>query len=605
MTSDADTPEPPHRVERWLRHHRIAIVLVIVAVSAAFRGVYFYQLSRGPCLWQHRWQETDMSFFDAWATGIAAGDWLTDRSLHPIHLWTTALAERYFREYPEEAQQLEAEARGTGRSAVELLWDRWYGGKRFHQEPLYPYMLALTYKVLGRDVRYVFAWQMLLGVLGNVLVYLLARRSFGDTVGTVAAALCVFYGPLVCYELILLRTAPLAFAGLAVAWVVTLAMDRDRPAWWLGAGAVIGLAVLLKSTNFLVLLGLLPVLGWRHRRAPSRFAWAAGALAIGFAGVLTPVFARNVAVGIPPSSISSVGSVVVILANADGFRCGDGFASFAWDDVPPIMHRTGGRLGAALVECLKTHESAWSVLGQLMAKFVAVWHWYEIPNNVNFYLYSEHAPVLRWMPVRFLAVAPLALVGMAVSWRRLASCWPLLLVLASVLVPLVVFGTLGRYRLPMVPVLAIFAALGAVRIVEWAAARRLEAAGLAAAFAAVLAIIVGRPMAEGVPMINIAEYAALSDFYYRPQAELAAGRGDFEGAARLTAAALVHEPALVRQLGPARRARGEDERELARSYGRLRHLCAEYLERAGRAEEARVQRARALELDRAAGASPG
>ncbi len=601
MTSDADTPEPPHRVERWLRNHRIAIVLAIVAVSAALRGVYFYQLSRGPCLWQHRWQESDMSFFDAWATGIAAGDWLTNRSLHPIHLWTTALAERYFREYPEEAEQLEAEARGTARSAVELLWDRWYGGKRFHQEPLYPYMLALTYEVLGHDVRYVFAWQMLLGMLGNVLVYLLARRYFGDTVGTVAAALCVLYGPLAFYELILLRTAPLAFAGLAVAWVVTLAIDRDRPAWWLGAGAVIGLAVLLKSTNFLVLLGLLPILGWRHRRAPARFAWAAGALAIGFACVLAPVFARNVAVGVPASSISSVGSVVVILANADGFRCGEGFASFAWDDVPPIMHRTGGRLGAALVECLKTHGSAWSVLGQLVAKFVAVWHWYEIPNNVNFYLYSEHAPVLRWMPVRFLAVAPLALVGMAISWRRLASCWPLLLVLASVLVPLVVFGTLGRYRLPMVPVLAIFAALGGVRIVEWAAARRLEAAGLAAGFAAVLAIIVGRPMAEGVPMINIAEYSALSDFYYRPQAELAAGRGDFEGAAGLIAAALVHEPELVRQLGPARKARGDYETELARSYSRMRHLCADYLERAGRAEEARAQRARAEELSRAAG----
>ncbi len=601
MTEHADTPEPPHRVERWLRDHRVAIVLAIVAVSAAFRGVYFYQLSRGPCLWQHRWQESDMSFFDAWATEIAGGDWLTDRSLHPIHLWTTAMAERYFREFPQEALQLEAEARGTGRSAVELLWDRWYGGKRFHQEPLYPYLLALTYKVLGHDVRYVFAWQMLLGVLGNVLVYLLGRRYFGDTVGAVAAAICVLYGPLVHYELILLRTAPLAFTGLAAAWVVTLAMDRDRPASWLGAGAVIGLAVLLKSTNFLVLLGLLPVLAWRHRHAPPKLLWAAGGLAIGFACVLAPVLARNVAVGAPPSSISSVGSVVVILANADGFRCGDGFATFAWDDVPPIMHRTGGRLGAAMVECLKTHESAWSVLGQLMAKFVAIWHWYEIPNNVNFYLYSEYAPVLCWMPLRFLAVAPLALVGMAVSWRRLASCWPLLLVLASGLLPLIVFGTLGRYRMPLVPVLAIFAAVGLVRIAEWALARRLQAAGLSAGFAVVLAFIVGRPMAEGVPMINIAEHSALDDFYYRPQAELAAGQGDFEGAAGLIAAALVHEPELVHRLGPARKARGDYETELARSYGRLHHLHADYLEQAGRAEEARAQRARAEELDRAAG----
>jgi len=97
------------------------------------------------------------------------------------------------------------------------------------------------------------------------------------------------------------------------------------------------------------------------------------------------------------------------------------------------------------------------------------------------------------------------------------------------------------------------------------------------------------------------EYSALSDFYYRLQAELAVGRGDFEGAAGLIAAALAHEPELVRQLGPARKARGDYETELARSYGRLRHLYADYLERAGRAEDARAQRARDEELNRAAG----
>jgi 4-amino-4-deoxy-L-arabinose transferase-like glycosyltransferase len=615
MTLTADAPETPHRVEQWLRRHRAAVVAAIVAVSALFRVAYFVQLARGPCLWHHRWTESDMSFFDAWAKSIVAGDWLTDRSLHPVHEWTRALAEQHFRAEPQDAQQLEAEASPSGGSAVERLWDRWYGGKRFHQEPLYPYMVAATYAVLGPDVRWVFAWQMLLGILGNVLVWLLARRSFGDTVGAVAAGMCVLYGPLLFYEAVLLREAPLTLAGLAAAWAMTAAMDRDRPRWWVCAGAVIGLAALLKSTYVLMLLGALPA-AWGLCRGPSpqgaaplrssrsRPAWHAGALAAGFAAVLVPVAARNAAVGVPPLAVSSVGSVVFILANAEGFRCGDGYASFAWDDVPPIMHRTGGALGAVAVETLRTHESAWSVLGQLVSKFAAVWHWYEIPNNVNFYLYGEHAPVLRWLPLRFVALAPLGIVGMALAWRKLAGCWPLLLLLASGLLPLVAFGTLGRYRMPLVPVLAIFAAVAAVRIVELAAARRVAAAAMAAAFAGSLALVVGRPVAEGVPLVNVAEYAALADFYYRPEAERAAARGDVAAAAALIAEALAREPDLARQLGPARRARSGFEAGTARAYGSLHRLRAEYLERAGRAEEAQVHRARSEELDRAAGAAP-
>ena len=80
---------------------------------------------------------------------------------------------------------------------------KWAGGSTFYQEPLYAYLMAVTYKIFGGDHRWVFLWQLVLGVLTNVLIYLLARRMFGDLVGTVAGALAVLCSPMMFYELIL------------------------------------------------------------------------------------------------------------------------------------------------------------------------------------------------------------------------------------------------------------------------------------------------------------------------------------------------------------------------------------------------------------------
>ncbi len=603
----ADGPAWMQRIERWLHRHRLAVILALVAASVGLRAVYFLQLSRGPCLWQHRWQETDMSFFQAWAMQVATGDWLTDRALHPAHQWARTAAERHFQDVPEEALEMQrvADAARDGRSAAAHLWDRWFGGKQFHQEPLYPYLLAVTYTLLAPDVRLVFLWQMLLGVLANVLTYLLARRSFGDTVGTVAGALAVLYAPLMYYELILLREAPMTFMGLAGVWAVSRAIDRDRAAWWFAAGAVIGATILLKSTHLLFLVGVLGAPACMRFRDPARLARAAGGLTLGCALLLLPVVARNLAVGCPALSISSVGPVTFIIGNAEDFKCTGGSTSFAWQHVGEILHRTGGRLGATVVETLRTHRDAWGVLQQLWAKFLAIWHWYEIPNNANFYFYSIYAPVLRWAPLRFVAVAPLAIVGLAASWRRWRLTWPLLVMLASCLAPLVVFGTMSRYRLSLVPVLIIFAAVAAVRLVEWLAARRWRPAVAAVASTAGLALWMARPLPQDVPVIRLGDHFSVYEYHYGPRAQRCLSRNDYAGASQAIAEGLAGEPEVVRRMGPSRAALDSYESQLGLGYAQLHQLHADFLARAGHHDQAARARARADDLARAAGPDGG
>jgi hypothetical protein len=226
---------PERRSKGWWAGQTPLILAAVLVVSVAVRIVYYVEISGSPLRLQHQWDQTDMSYYDAWARDIAAGDWLSRNIAAPLHGWHHEIAEDHFRRQPAELARFQPAAAGTvdqffgqhpeANSALEelieargkqyvaehpqetkslrervaacgLLWEEWLGRKRFYQEPLYPYLVALTYKVAGFDVRYVFAWQLLLGVLNNVLIYFVARRYFGATAAAVAALLAALCSPL-------------------------------------------------------------------------------------------------------------------------------------------------------------------------------------------------------------------------------------------------------------------------------------------------------------------------------------------------------------------------------------------------------------------------
>ena len=132
-------PAPSTRLERWLGRHRVAVIVCLLVLSAGIRIVYFNQLSTSPCFHQHRWDQTDMYFFHCWARIIQDGDWLTDRELHPFHGWHEEVARAHLARHPGEESA----------TPDRRVWNQWYGGKRFHQAPLYPYLVALTHAVFG------------------------------------------------------------------------------------------------------------------------------------------------------------------------------------------------------------------------------------------------------------------------------------------------------------------------------------------------------------------------------------------------------------------------------------------------------------------------
>ncbi len=542
-----------------------------------------------------------MNFFDLWAQRIAAGDLLTTEVLHPTHDWHKLIADEYFKIRPDQPALLLSQWQGPDAAppAATLLWNRWFGRKTFHQEPLYPYMLATFYKVLGHEVRWVFLWQMLVSMGGNLLVYFLARRYFGDLVAVLAAALVVLCGPLLYYDMLLLRESMIGPAGLLLVYLTERARDRSTTRRWLLLGLAFGFAILLKSYLLLMLAVVLGFLVTNQRRTPRLMATRAGALVAGVLVVLSPAIVRNVAVGVGPFSLSSVGPITFVCNNTPDCPADLGF--FVSDRyIPGIMAKAEGRLLPCVLETLKTYDNPFRYVGKPAATFAAIWRWYETPNNANFYYYRLHAGILRYLPVTFWLISPLAFVGLLLGARHVGRCWPLYALVGTTIIVLVVFGVFSRLRAPLLAPLAIFAALTVAQSVRWAGQRRfLHAAGLLALIAAV-GLWTGRPLSKGRQMIRAFDYITPYSVYWTAKINDAAGAGNHAQAVALMEQSLRFEPDSVKRLGPLRHAGTVDEMELAVFYARVHKAYGQGLRQVGRSEESQAQMRRVEELTAAA-----
>ena len=575
-------------------------------LSVALRMVAFVELNKGPSFWLHRWHGTDMHFFDLWARTISEGDVLTDRSLHPYSPWHQRLSREFIRRYPEKTLQVLGRrvADPDDPEASRALWDRWYGGKRLHQGPLYPYSVALTYKMLGHDPRWVFAWQLALGALANALIFLIAYRHFGALVGTVSGFLAVLCAPMLFYETVLLRSALILFFGVLLVYLADQALARQTTWRWGITGAALGLAMLLKSTFASLGLGFVALLFYRFREQPKRLILPTLALAGSTLFVLIPLVVRNAKVGAPLTSSTSVGAITFACANTVDYRPKSGF-SISEYFVPAIFAQTDGHFGPTVVETLKTHPSALSWIKQLWGKFVFAGHWYEKPNNTNFYYARLHSAVLRYLPITFWFLAPMGLLGLVLGVRRAWSLATLYLLVLTHLAPLLLFYGLSRFRAPLASALVPFAAVALVSIAGWLISCDWKRLAFACAGLVLVMLSTAKPIDH--PLISAAYYHGSFTIFYTPsrsylvRAASASGRvEDWRFVARFIEDSLRTEPVTVKRLGPERTAQDRAEAELARMYSEARQELSQALAKTGDLEGARRQARRAEELRAAA-----
>ena len=468
------------RINNFLDKHIKAVHGILFGLSLIISAIYYTQAWNGPITSYYKWKNSDMAFFDEWAKYIKDNDWACDTSLHPYHDWHGDLAAEYFRQFPDIESKYVTQRDSAGiENAKRALINDIYKGKTYHQEPLYTYMLAITYSLFGEGHQMVFFWQFLMAACTIVLIYLIGRKMFSPMIGLIAALLVLFNGAITVYEMVVLRTTMTNFFTVLLLYLFLLVLESPTIKRNVVFGIASGIAVLSQTILILFIVPAWIWILWQNRKEIKNMLPAMGANMGAFLLVLTPLFIRNLSVGVPMTATASQGAMAYIPMNIQETYPMESFFVHI-PTLARIRHDTGGKMLKAVGACLGTFDSFksfWKVYSQ---KINGMFMWYEIPNNVNYYLFREIAPVLKFLPVSYFLVAPLGLAGLFLGLYRLRmKMFPIVLMILVSMAPMMIAGNLARYRTPLVILFSILAAYFLVEIILLLANRKIKVAGIA------------------------------------------------------------------------------------------------------------------------------
>jgi len=405
----------------------------------------------------------------------------------------------------------------------------------FFRAPLYPYFLGFLYKLFGANLLLVRIVQSLMGSVACGLVYLLARRllrpqaaglkpqaanpksglhpsSFishpAEAVPLVSGLVMAAYPLAIWFDGELLLEGLLTFLLLLGFVLLLRSRDSDRH-WWL-PGIVFGLAAITRP-NVLAFLALLPVwlllegkgftgsrvrgFGSQTRTPEPRnprtlrrllLVWGAAAL------VVLPVTIRNYVVSGQIVPIAWQAGTNFYIGNSpvsDGVTAIVPGTRGSWwggyDDVKRLAEEAEGRpLKGAEIDryWLGRGVEFWrrqpgKALGLLLRKTFLWFAGHEASNDRDLYAVKRYSFInylffsSRWLKFPFGVLLPLALAGVwfwRSRWRRLL---PLYLFAGAYSASFIAFFVCSRYRMPLVPFAAVFAAMGLTGLIGHVARR--------------------------------------------------------------------------------------------------------------------------------------
>lgn len=333
------------------------------------------------------------------------------------------------------------------------------GERVFYKAPAYPFLLGQLYRLTGPRIEVAYTLQMLGGVLSTVLVADLGLLWFGTAAGLLAGLLLALYAPLAYFENQALMASPALTASVLATWILV----RWRSTWSdLAAGAVLGLAVQLVPLN-VTLVGAL--VAWLlFGKGPGLAALRRVVLVlVPVALALLPTLHHNRLGSGQLVPISVNGGINFFIGNnpdydttvaiRPGLRWEELTKRFGAQEDPIAWDR---RFYQAAREFIREHPGDYAKL--VFKKLILFWNARIIDRNQDSSVMRQESHVLRFgLPWGVLGV--LGWVGFATCWRRLWRT-PIVWLTSLQMLGVVAYFVTTRYRLQVVPWLALAAAVG-------------------------------------------------------------------------------------------------------------------------------------------------
>jgi 4-amino-4-deoxy-L-arabinose transferase-like glycosyltransferase len=362
---------------------------------------------------------------------------------------------------------------------------RWSDGGTFFQAPLYPWVLGSLYRMFGADQTVAKLFQILLSVASCWLVFSIAARVFDRRVGAVALAASAVYGMFLFFANELLAVTLVVFLDLLGLELLLRAFVVPRRVWWWCAGVIFGLSAIARPT---ILPFLLAATVWvvvvRRKSGGIRAAVLEAALFVfGIALPIAPVAAHNLMVDGDLVLVAANGGVNFYIGNnpaSDGITAGipgtreDRLGGYQ-DQVRIARenlqnpHATPAEVSGYWYRRGIGHivDSPGWALRHTAYKALILFNAREISNNRAIEFVTRHAWIFSWASIGFGVVFPFAVAGLIAGRGRTVEVSLLLLFAAVSIATIVPFFISARFRMPLLPIVIIFAAAGVVAWGRW------------------------------------------------------------------------------------------------------------------------------------------
>lgn len=377
--------------------------------------------------------------------------------------------------------------------AKDIIGGNFWGSEAYFRGPLYPYFLAILLKITGSSILWSRILQMIIPSLSAVLIYLLGTKSFSHKVGIMAALAFAAYGTMIFYDAMFMIESLFIFLNLLAVYFLLRYEKAVRPLRWFISGAILGLSaiarpnILLIAPLFFLWIYFRPQFAGKKKRS---FLIAATYLI----GILIPILTvtlRNYVITGEPILISSQGGVNLYIGNNPD---SEGLTmlmpevkldeSLPWNEFTTATRKaaekeTGKNLTAGEESSFWTRKALafiWDNPGKFVSltfrKLIYFFVGFENSDNQDIYFsrnYSSLLSILLWHKLIYFPFGllfPLAAIGVIEGWKRRKELALYYIFIIGYIPTVILFLVTARHRLPVIPFLLIFAALGLLAVME-------------------------------------------------------------------------------------------------------------------------------------------
>ena len=401
--------------------------------------------------------------------------------------------------------------------ARQIAGGKWIGTEVFFMGPLYPYFLAVIYKVAGTGLVTVKIVQAVIGGFTAGGVFLLGRVVFNRTTGLVAGLVAVFYVPFIYYDSAILLPVLATFLNTFMLYFLVVAIARRRRRSFLAAGLIAGVSA-AGNASILAFAGVaaLFVLFGSGGRFSNRVKMCA-IFAAGIAVIVVPITIRNAVVGGDFVPLTSNAGLNLYIGNHEAstgaYVKPEGLDVYADPEGNTIAEAAVGRAlkpsevsrwwAGRAMEYIKVNPGGFAA--NLLRKAFFFWSVYEVPQIEHLAFEKRYSALLRIPSPSFGIICPLGIMGIILALRKRKSAMLLFLYILTYSVTIISFFVVARYRLPMVPALMTFAAFAITWLVAAGVRSRWRELGAAAAGIVLLAVVVNTNFYRVNPLSGYAQ----------------------------------------------------------------------------------------------------